>query len=633
MAVIPLQGTPGVRDHRNPTLVPNFDLSVDSGAGTIDHQSPLLYLQNNPRADAAITATVGGTVTTGDSIGLVFGHALLPNGQLGVAYSAAAGDSVSNIAQKLCDAINDSTVAAALQLRADSVRGVITVHWSGPVGNFATLLGYVNAATVTLTITGSATQGDWNVVQFIGPNFNGGVAHQVATLVPSGRSTTNQAVDIAAAINADTLLIAGSITATSGGNVVSIAVPTAVEPLTIASWPAPALETLVVGGSIVNGDSGIVTFTNPALAGSPLSLTIPIGTADTATTVAAKVAAAVNGNAALAAIGLNAISSGANVDFTMQNFTGPTTFARTNGSSITFTLAGGAPETIVIGGTISAGDSQIIAITAGGVKTSLTIPVVGTDTTATIAAKLNVAINSSLALAANGFASTVSSSTISIWWPNTIGAVTFASTNGSAITGTLGGGPTEIINTGNAGITETCGVGAASVAFASETALIGGSSFVSADTVALIFTNAGVTGFPVTATYTVGAGSSAAIIAAGLAALINGNATLQAANLTASVNVATITVQQPGTLAISTVITDTIAGTGNETVTFGHGGNLSGGTGAVSSALTGGSGPVIPTDNFSYSMGGQATSFWYGKPAPIDNATLTNMVAQRMPVS
>jgi len=117
---------------------------------------------------------------------------------------------------------------------------------------------------------------------------------------------------------------------------------------------------------------------------------------------------------------------------------------------------------------------------------------------------------------------------------------------------------------------------------ATATVTIGGTTFNSGDTVSLTFTNVNVTGLPVTVEYTLGAGASAATVAAGLAVLINGNATLSAANISAAVASAVITISHQGVIGNSTTLQEAVGGTGNETVTFNPStGQLSGGTGVV----------------------------------------------------
>ncbi|TAK99546.1 MAG: LamG domain-containing protein [Rhodospirillaceae bacterium] len=140
----------------------------------------------------------------------------------------------------------------------------------------------------------------------------------------------------------------------------------------------------------------------------------------------------------------------------------------------------------------------------------------------------------------------------------------------------------------SASITGTAGGGSTSSATsASATATIGGSNFNNNDTVAITFTNASVSGLPVTKTFSLPNGSQTAItIATGLVSLINNDATLITAGITASNSSgtsATITVTESGSIGNSTVMTSTVGHSGggpsgNETVTFSPvSGQLSGG--------------------------------------------------------
>jgi hypothetical protein len=123
---------------------------------------------------------------------------------------------------------------------------------------------------------------------------------------------------------------------------------------------------------------------------------------------------------------------------------------------------------------------------------------------------------------------------------------------------------------------------------ATATVTIGGSSFVSGDTVSLLFSNGSCVGFPVTVVYTLGGGSSATIIATGLTSLINANTTLSTAGLTATSAGAVITVKQAGAIGNATTMFPGITGTGSETVTMSPAsGTLTGGTGTQGITFTG----------------------------------------------
>jgi hypothetical protein len=110
---------------------------------------------------------------------------------------------------------------------------------------------------------------------------------------------------------------------------------------------------------------------------------------------------------------------------------------------------------------------------------------------------------------------------------------------------------------------------ATAVATATATVTIGGTTFVSGDTVAVTFTNTGIPGFPITVTYTLGGGESVTTIATGLKNLINGSAPLAAAGITALSSAGVITVSQTSAVTTATTISSGgVTGTGNETVTL-----------------------------------------------------------------
>jgi hypothetical protein len=128
----------------------------------------------------------------------------------------------------------------------------------------------------------------------------------------------------------------------------------------------------------------------------------------------------------------------------------------------------------------------------------------------------------------------------------------------------------------------------AAVANASITATIAGAAFNSGDTVNIQFVNTGVPGFPVTVIYTLGAAETATTVAAGLKALINGNATLTAADIAAASALGVLTITQQGAIGNGTTLTSLITGTGSETVTYNPAsGAMAGGAGVPGIVFTG----------------------------------------------
>jgi len=123
-------------------------------------------------------------------------------------------------------------------------------------------------------------------------------------------------------------------------------------------------------------------------------------------------------------------------------------------------------------------------------------------------------------------------------------------------------------------------IGSAPVLPASATATIGGATFNAADVITIDILNPALSPpFPVSISYTVVGGDTAATVAAALNALINANATLIAANVTSTVLGAVLTIHHQGTIGNQTYLVGAVT-TGSETITFAPtSGDLSGGQG------------------------------------------------------
>lgn len=135
----------------DPFLLPRWYGAVAQG-NQIGYQSPEAYLAANPRNDATDSVTIGGTVTTGDTVELTLTNALFPGGAVSVTYTVLAADTVTTIAAALAALIANNQICRAFGISA-SVGGtndaVITVAHNGPVGNFT---------VGTSTLSGGATE-------------------------------------------------------------------------------------------------------------------------------------------------------------------------------------------------------------------------------------------------------------------------------------------------------------------------------------------------------------------------------------------------------------------------------------------------------------------------------------------
>jgi hypothetical protein len=231
-----------------------------------------------------------------------------------------------------------------------------------------------------------------------------------------------------------------------------------------------------------------------------------------------------------------------------------------NGAYIlnTTTLASASATATIGGSNFEAGDQVSLTFNnpAGiGFPVTVTYTLGSSETATTIATGLKALINANAVLSAANFTASSAGAVLTLSQQGNVGNSTTLLAVVTPI-GTSTSLTSSVTGTGNETVAIAPGSGSA-------TATIGGSSFVNGDTVSLTFANPANPAFPIKIAYTVGVGSSAATIAAGLVALINANAILTAAGISASNASAVITILQP---------------IGNETVTFNHN-PLSGGAG------------------------------------------------------
>lgn len=158
---------------------------------------------------------------------------------------------------------------------------------------------------------------------------------------------------------------------------------------------------------------------------------------------------------------------------------------------------------------------------------------------------------------------------------------------------------------------------------AHATVTIGGSA-TPADTLSITLTNPCVPGSPITKTYTVGASDTLQMIAEGLADLINDDPVLSSLGIEADVGGASglvITINHAGPVGNGTGLTVAKSGGATETIV------------ASAATLAGGSGPVIPTQNFTFAVGGTIEFYYYGVPKDVPYNTLQLMISSGQPIS
>lgn len=141
----------------------------------------------------------------------------------------------------------------------------------------------------------------------------------------------------------------------------------------------PNLYTLTIGGTVTTGDAVTMAFANPNLAAGSESVSYTTIGGDTTATIATALAAAINADAKLQALGIVATVSASvvTVSYPSEGPSGqeggsPTEPPPQNTTIITATVGGSATETVTIANA-SVGASVGAAITAKGVTAIATM--------------------------------------------------------------------------------------------------------------------------------------------------------------------------------------------------------------------------------------------------------------------
>lgn len=165
--------TPPVRFPQSPRLTPNTGQNVPASFGMNKLASQYDYLNTFPRTAATATATVGGTVSSGNVSTITVTNPALPGGSFTASYTAGASDGVDQVAEGLASAINSNVNAQSLGIFASTAEAVITVNHPGPVGNLTVLTKTVQGSvTITLSNSGDLSGGAGAVIPYEGATFN-----------------------------------------------------------------------------------------------------------------------------------------------------------------------------------------------------------------------------------------------------------------------------------------------------------------------------------------------------------------------------------------------------------------------------------------------------------------------------
>ncbi len=445
------------------------------------------------------TANIGGTPTVGVVVSVTAHNDLLtgttPVGEETASYTVASGNSNSTIASSLASSINSAmsninvsatASGSAITITAPSQRDT-TFSASAP-GNTETIalsagtstpgflqqLNYAydcasNRTSVqsnslqTARIGGTKTTGDTITVTVNDSGLSGG-SESVTYTVLSGDTLSSVSAGLAAAITADSNLLALGVNAVSKSNSIFIKSTSPNITTYSASKSSGATETITLGtykndnvnaiiaGTKTTGDIVTINFFDSGLSGGTEVVSYTVLAGDTLASITSNLAAAINADTNLQAINVSATSLGTAITL-QSNSANRTTYRKAVSSGATETIslqhALNGTQTAVVGGTKTTGDTVTVAVydsgLSGGSK-SISYVVLSGDNLAAIAAGLAAAVNADSSLSTIGVSATSVGQVLNL---------TSVSLNNTSYAQSTSAGATETISLGNAaGVTQ-----------------------------------------------------------------------------------------------------------------------------------------------------------------------------------
>jgi hypothetical protein len=407
-----------------------------------------------------VGVTAGESVTEGDNVSLAVALGGVPGPSPSVAYAVEASDTPSTIATNLNAQINNNPTLKTAGVTATVVGPVITISAqlmldpsitcaanvtppTAATENMTVASGAAGGAPTTVTVGGYATPGDTVTLSIASSAFTGpsvslsypvvagdtppSIAQQLATQINNNATLNAADISVPVAPTGPAVAISAQSSITCTANVTPPT--TASERMAVAST-APTIvsgapTTVMVSGSVTPGDTATLSIASSAFAGSPVTLSYPIG--DTPSWIAASLATQINANTILQGQNISATAAGPVVSISV-----PSTLSGylqwTHGASnpagvpateaLTVAVGSAGPQTTVT--TVTVGGSAVTptdlltlsVVTVSGAPTTIPIQTVshivaGPDTLATIAQGLATQVNGDPTLNAAGISADV----------------------------------------------------------------------------------------------------------------------------------------------------------------------------------------------------------------------------------
>ncbi len=451
----------------------DISYAVQGGDDTDDIASELTDLINANAllATANFLATVVGSVITiiwspnAGVVGIAGSVAGVPSETFATAvamsnftlsYTVQGGDDTSDIADALDGVMDADVILAAAGVIASVSGAIITAKWNGNLipltvagalseGATETVTFVASQSTSqTITISGSATNGDTLNAKFVEPSLPGGSVTVSVDIVTS-ETTTAMALALANAINADADLVAAGISASPSGAVITVATSLGAGEPTITVWGHGAAKLDTLGGTLTTGDVLNLTVTNAVIGSYLLQYVVQSGDT-TLALLATSLAHAISVDSYLLAAGFSATAVGAVVHINWPVGLGVVSFGVSQNGTTTAT----------VGGTATNGEIPTLTIhdagLSGGANTYSYTETVPSDTNTDIAAAFAALINADTEASDAGITATSLGAVITIVSAS-VNPTTYTRVNSVHTTITLAGGATET-QTLSAGPTE-----------------------------------------------------------------------------------------------------------------------------------------------------------------------------------
>jgi hypothetical protein len=310
-----------------------------------------------------VSATIGGTLTAGNTPTIQTSGGGLAS-PISSTYTVLSTDTTSTIATGLASLMNSNATLQSLGVTAQASSNVVNVKFN-PTNYPSASAASVGGATETLSLAmsknvnqqaligGTKTTGD---VLTIGVNDVGlaGGASTVSYTVLSSDTLTTITSGLAAAVNASASLQAIGVSAAASSTILTLKSNSpnvtsynqgtnsgTTETILVGLNPN-GTEPIAIGGTKTTGNVLTVVVSDAGLTSGPESVAYTVLSADTLSTIATGIAAAINADTNLQNIGVTAtaVSTVVNVKSSSANAT-TYSVSRSSGATETMTVAAG----------------------------------------------------------------------------------------------------------------------------------------------------------------------------------------------------------------------------------------------------------------------------------------------------